>query len=167
MSIVWRTIGSAVLAVGFLFLVGYFEFRAQMHEMGLVLTWDLLPSHVTMQQIAVLERVCLFVVFGAVAFLFLIRRRGQSHVTSIPALVGGLILAIVTGWFMATVEHTFRVPVEMNESGQEFGWSMVFETGALSSMAHGMAALLLVIVILTFAQSRRQQKPAPVDATSG
>ncbi|GAA2032625.1 hypothetical protein GCM10009720_11280 [Yaniella flava] len=152
MRIVWKTLAGVAIAALFFILVGYFEFRVQMRELGLALTWDLQPSHVTMNDMAVVERVVLLLVFGIVAMLFLLRRRGLSNDTGIPALVAGIGLLAVSGWYMATVDYALE-PVEMNDMGQDFGWGQLLETGALSSMTLAMAALLLVIAALQFAQA--------------
>lgn len=157
MRIVWKILAAIVMAAVFFVVVGYFEFRVQMRELGLALTWDLLPSHITMDYMAVLERIVLFLVFGAVATMFLLRRRGLSHDTGLPALVAGLGLIVASGWYMATRDHALE-PLETNEMGLEYGWAQVFETGALSSMTHGMAALLFVIAVLQFRQARHERR---------
>ena len=92
MTIIWKSILAAVVAVGFLFVVGYLEIRAEMVDAGLTLTWDLEPLQVTTQNVAVLELSLIFVVFGVLAFVFLTRRRGLSGGSGIPALAGGLTL---------------------------------------------------------------------------
>ena len=158
MNIVWRSLGSVVIAVGFVFLVGYLNVRAEMLELGLVLSWDLLPLGTTTPQVAVLELILLFLVFGAVALLYLMHRRGLSGRTGTPALIGALTILIISGWHMATVEHAGQMPADINESGNEFGWATGFESGALSSTTHGMAALLLVIALLKFSRVRSSQQ---------
>lgn len=158
MNIIWRSLGSVVIAVVFLFLVGYVHVRTEMLELGLVLSWDLLPLRTTTPQVAVLELTLLFLVFGAVALLYLMHRRGLSGRTGIPALIGALTLIVISGWHMATVEHAVQMPADMNESGNELGWVTGFETGALSSTTHGMAALLLVIALLKFNRVRSSQE---------
>lgn len=158
MTIIWKSIVAAVVAVGFLFVVGYLEIRAEMVDAGLTLTWDLEPLQVTTQNVAVLELSLIFVVFGVLAFLFLTRRRGLSGGSGIPALAGGLTLVALAAWHMATVDHSLLLPMELNEPGEEFGWAKVFETGGLSSTTHSMAALLLVIAVLKMTQAGSYQR---------
>lgn len=150
MSLVWRSIGAAVVVLVFVFIVGYLEFRIAMLELGLNMTWDLMPLSATTPATAYVEFLALFVVFGLVAWLFLTRRRSLSGPSGVPPLVGGVTLMAVTGWQMATVTHEVAMPVDLNESDQDDGWGQALETGALSSATIGMTALLLVVAILRF-----------------
>lgn len=167
MTTIWKSIGAIAVSLVFLFLVGYLEIRAEMNKQGLTMTWDLKPLQVTTHTVAVVELVLLFVLFGAVAFLFLTRRRGLSDQRGIPALAGGLTLVAFAGWYMVTVDYRVQVPTELNETGLEFGWSDILENAGLSTMTHSMAALLLVITLLQFTEYRSNQNPPPTDVSSG
>lgn len=156
MSIIWRSVSSAVIAVVFLFLMGYFEIHIRALELGLVLTWGLAPQEVAMPNVAVLHRVLQFVVFGIIACLFLMKRRGLSGSTGFPALVGGVVLVAMSAWYLATVSPSVVVQ-EQNEMLEQYTWAGVLESGALSSATLGMAALLLVIAALRFLGQRNHE----------
>lgn len=149
MSTIWRSVGAAVAAVIFVLALGYLEVHKQSLELGLVLTWDLLPEQATPPDVAVLHRVLQFLLFGVVVTLFLLRRRGISGETGIPPLVGGLVLAGITIWSMATVQLG-EVVSAVNETLEPHTWADVFEAGALSTATLGMTAVLLVIAVLRF-----------------
>lgn len=166
MNTIWKSITAIAVAVGFFFLIGYLELRVEMIDTGLALTWDLKPLQITTQNVAVVELILVFLVFAAVAFVFLTRRRGLSSDNGIPALVGGLTLVALATWYMATVDSATQLPTEMHETGLEFGWADVFETGGLSSTTHGMAALLLVIATLRLARPREDQLQTFVGTTT-
>ena len=161
MNQIWRSISAVIVVALFVFIVGYIEFREDMLELGLVLTWDLVPQSVATPGIAYLERIALFVLFGIVALLFLTQRRGLSDRTGVPALVGGLTLVAISGWAMITVDHQDSMPIELNESADDIGWMAALETGALSSAVLGMAALLLVIALLRMVSKRNRAATAP------
>lgn len=167
MSILWRSIGSAVLAVFFIFLVGYFQLRAESLELGLLLNWALVPAQASTPAISLLDRTLLFVIFGVVAALFLMRRRGLSGETSIPPLVGGLTLLSFSAWYMVTATIAHTMPLDQTlEATQTSMWATVFENGALSFMTVGMAALLLVIAVLRFMEPRGSVNPQHAGGTS-
>lgn len=155
MSILWRSITSAVLAVLFIFLVGYFQVRAESIELGLLLNWSLVPAQASAPAMSLSDRAALFAIFGVVAALFLMRRRGLSGDTGIPALVGGLTLLALGAWSMVTVNSAQGVTLEQAlQATQQNIWEIVFETGVLSFMTVGMTVLLLVIALLRFLEPR-------------
>lgn len=154
MSLIWRSLGAVVVVLLFVCIIGYLEFRIAMLELGLNLTWELVPLSATTPATAYVEILALFVVFGLVAWLFLTRRPSLSGPSGVPPLVGGVALIAVTGWQMATVTHEVVMPVELNEPAQEVGWGQTIEAGALSSATIGMTALLLVVAILRFVSAR-------------
>lgn len=151
MSIICRSVTSAVLAVVFLCVMGYLEIHIRALELGLTLTWDLAPADITMPNAAVGHRVVQFVLFGVVAGLFLMRRRGLSGHTGYPALVGGGVLVALSVWQLATVNQGVVVQ-EPNDMLAQYSWANILESGAFSSATLGMAALLLVLAGLRFAQ---------------
>ncbi|HIY85280.1 MAG TPA: hypothetical protein H9822_02385 [Candidatus Yaniella excrementavium] len=155
MSIIFRSVASAVLAVVFLCVMGYLEIHIRALELGLKLTWDLAPSDITVPNAAVGHRVLQFVLFGIVAGLFLMRRRGLSGHTGYPALVGGGVLVALSVWHLATV-NPGAVVQEQNEMLAEYSWRSILESGVLSSATLGMAALLLVLAGLRLAQQHTQ-----------
>lgn len=155
-SIIWRSVRSAVIAVIFLFLMGYIEIHIRALELGLVLTWDLAPQEVAMPNVAVLHHVLHFIVFGIIACLFLMKRRGLSGSTGFPALAGGVVLVAVSAWYLATVSPGV-VAQEQNEMLEQYTWTGVPKSGALSSATLGMAALLLVIAALRFLGQRSHE----------
>lgn len=160
MSILWRSVSSAVLAVLFIFLVGYFQVRAESIELGLLLNWSLVPAQASAPAMSLLDRSVLFAIFGAVAALFLMRRRGLSGDTGIPPLVGGLTLLAISAWSMMTVNTAQTMTHDQAlEATQTSIWETVFETGVLSFMTVGMTVLLLVIAVLRFLEPRDSVNP--------
>lgn len=167
MSLIWRSLAAVVVVLLFVFTVGYLEFRITMLELGLNLTWDLVPLSATTPTIAYVELLALFVVFGLVAWLFLTRRRSLSDPSGVPPLVGAVALLAVTGWQLFTATPEVTMPVELNEPAQDVGWGQAIEAGALSSATIGMTALLLVIAILRFVAARNiTAAPAPTSINS-
>ncbi len=154
MSLIWRSLAAVVVVLLFVFTVGYLEFRITMLELGLNLTWDLVPLSATTPATAYVEILALFLVFGLVAWLFLARRRSLSGSSGVPPLAGGVALLAVIGWQMVTVTHEVVMPLDLNESAQDDGWGQTLEAGALSSATIGMTALLLVVAILRFVEAR-------------
>ena len=67
MNWIWRSLGAVVVVLPFVFIFGYLEFRIAMLELGLNLTWDLVPLSATAPATAYVEILAVFVIFGLVA----------------------------------------------------------------------------------------------------